>query len=124
MTEAVDYGRDIVIVLAGGSVLYKFASELIGWVIKKKNGEQTQTVTINAGNQTNTNGGNGRVYATSAELSKHALDCAGKIHEKINQNYEKLSIQINTNHHESMKVIGDMKVSMARLESMRSPRNS
>ncbi len=122
MTEAVDYTKDIVIFLAGGGIIYKFIIELISWMIKKRNGgDQTQSVTVNAGNSTNSNG-NGRVYATKSELASHALDCAGKIHEKINHNYEKLSVQINENHKESMKVIGSMQVSIARLESMKSPR--
>jgi len=115
MTEFVEYTKDGIILLAGGGVVIK----AILILISKLSGHQktTQTVTVNAGN---TNGGNGRVYATQQELSKHALDCAGKIHEKINENYTKLSEQVNGNHKESMQEFSNMKVSITKLESMKS----
>jgi len=115
VTELVEYTKDGIILLAGGGVVIKSISMLISKL--RGNQKTTQTVTVNAGN---TNGNNGRVYATKQELSKHALDCAGKIHEKINENYTKLSEQVNDNHKESMQAFSNMRVSITKLESMKS----
>lgn len=116
--EGLEYAKDGVILLIGGGAAWKVLSTLVSKLTSGN--KNAQSVTVNAGNTNGGNSGsNGRVYATKDELSKHALNCAGGIHEKINQNYEKLSTQINSNHTESMKTFADLKVSMARLESMR-----
>ena len=118
--EGFEYVKDGVILLAGGGAVWKVISE----VIKKLGSGNKQTVTVNAGNTSGGSGSNGRSYATSAELSKHALNCAGAIHEKINQNYTKLSDQMNDNHKESMKAFADMRVSITKLESMSAVKNN
>jgi len=121
--ELVDASKDLLFVLAGGGILWKLIAEIIVRLRGRKEGSQTVTVntgnTTNAGNTTNSNG-NGRIYATKEELSKHALNCAGAIHEKINQNYQNLSNQMNYNHKETMKVFADMRVDITKLQSMRS----
>lgn len=122
MTDIVEYGKDGIILLLGGSAALKVLAVILDKLKgnNKNKSEQRQNVTVNA--STNKNG-NGRVFATKAELSTHALECAGKIHERINQNYEKLSTQMNENHKESMRTIGKMQISIAHLEAMKSPRS-
>ena len=121
MSELIDVAKDVIFVAAGSGVLWKIGSEAIKKILDKK--EIAQSVVVHAGNSEshlNSFGSNGRVYATKEELSHHALSCASAIHEKINQNYQNLSNQINGNHKESMKVFADMKVDIAKLQSMRS----
>ena len=120
--EITDYLKDGIILLVGGGAVWKAIMALLSSL--KSGNKSSQNVTVNACNTSGAEGGKGslnnvRVYATKEELSKHALDCAGGIHEKINKNYQKLLTQINTNHTESMKTFAELQVSMARLETMR-----
>lgn len=115
-----EIAKDGIILIAGGGVIWRLVLPLVSKLFKSDKG--SQTVTVNAGNSSSNSthhGTNGRVYATQAELSNHALTCAGAIHEKINQNYQALSGQINSNHKESMQVFADIRVDIAKLQSLK-----
>lgn len=108
--DVMDAGKDWAIIAVGGGMVWKAVAAAIEKI--RSGNKSTQTVTVNA-----TPGSNGRSYATSDQLSQHALKCAGALHEKVNDNYNKLSAQIHKNHTEVIKGFADLRVSITRLET-------